>query len=344
MHDFICRMAHISRRKNIRKLWTQRRIAHYMVGATHTLQVISMAPSGSHDVDCLIIGGGPAGLTAAIYLARYRRKAIVIDSRESRAALIPETHNYPGFPDGIAGPELLHALAQQAETYGISIIRDRIATLQKHGDGFVAVRSGTEIRAPRVVLATGLVDNSPSLPGLKQAIDDGLVRYCPICDGFEASDLRICVLGSVDDACSKAIFLRTYSKHVTLLSLDGKAGCETACRDLSDANVSFPAVPVVAIERDRDGVSARLGDGSRKTFDVIYPVLGCQVRSELGTALGARHNEVGCLEVDPHQQTTVKGLYAIGDVVSDLHQIAVGTGHAAIAATHLHNSLPHNFR
>jgi thioredoxin reductase (NADPH) len=303
-----------------------------------------MSPSGSHDIDCLIIGGGPAGLTAAIYLARYRRKAIVIDSRDSRAALIPETHNYPGFPDGIAGPELLHALAEQAETYGISIVDDRVAVLRKEDGGFVAIRSGTEVRAKRVVLATGLVDNSPSLPGLKQAIDDGLVRYCPICDGFEASDLRICVLGSVDDACSKAIFLRTYSKRVTLLTLDGKAGCETACQNLSDADVSFPAVPVVTVERDGDGVSATLGDGSRKTFDVIYPVLGCQVRSELGTALGARHNKVGCLEVDPHQQTTVKGLYAIGDVVSDLHQIAVGTGHAAIAATHLHNSLPHNFR
>ena len=87
-----------------------------------------------------------------------------------------------------------------------------------------------------------------------------------------------------------------------------------------------------------------LADGSRRTFDVIYPVLGCDVRSELGTALGARHNDVGCLEVDAHQQTAVDGLYAIGDVVSDLHQIAVGTGHAAIAATHIHNSLPHNFR
>jgi thioredoxin reductase (NADPH) len=84
-----------------------------------------------------------------------------------------------------------------------------------------------------------------------------------------------------------------------------------------------------------------LGDGDRQTFDVIYPVLGCNVRSELGTSLGARHND-GCLEVDAHQQTTVEGLYAIGDVVSDLHQIAVGTGHAAVAATHVHNSLPRN--
>jgi thioredoxin reductase (NADPH) len=303
-----------------------------------------MSASASHDVDCLIIGGGPAGLTAAIYLARYRRKAVVVDSRESRAALIPQTHNYPGFPDGIAGTELLQALAEQAETYEISIVRARVETLRTQENGFVAIAAGTEIHARRVVLATGLVDNSPSLPGLKTAIDDGLVRYCPICDGFEATDLRICVLGSADDACGKAIFLRTYSKSVTLLTLDGKAGSEQTCRDLSGAAVNFPATPLVAIERQSVGVSAMLGDGSRMTFDAIYPLLGCAVRSELGTALGARHNDVGCLEVDTHQQTTVDGMYAIGDIVSDLHQIAVGTGHAAIAATHIHNSLPHNFR
>ena len=77
---------------------------------------------------------------------------------------------------------------------------------------------------------------------------------------------------------------------------------------------------------------------------MIYPVLGCDVRSELGIELGARHNNLGCLEVDAHQQTTLKGLYAVGDVVSDLHQIAVATGHAAVAATHIHNTLPRNFR
>jgi thioredoxin reductase (NADPH) len=89
---------------------------------------------------------------------------------------------------------------------------------------------------------------------------------------------------------------------------------------------------------------AVMSDGTYETFDVIYPVLGCDVRSELGKKLGVRHNSLGCLEVDAHQQTIVKGLYAVGDVVSDLHQIAVGTGHAAVAATHIHNTLPRNFR
>src|SRR3954452_22733683 len=90
------------------------------------------------DLDALSIGGGPAGLTCAIYLARYRRKVIVIDSRNSRAALIPETHNYPGFANGIAGPRLLEALMSQAKVYGVSIVHDRITALQPSGAGFIA--------------------------------------------------------------------------------------------------------------------------------------------------------------------------------------------------------------
>lgn len=298
----------------------------------------------SEEIDGLVIGGGPAGLTAAVYLARYRRKVVVIDSRESRAALIPETHNYPGFANGISGPKLLNVLTKQAETYGVAIVRDRVGSLREAEAGFVAKGSQAEIRTRCVVLATGLVDHSPSIPGLKQAIDHGSVRYCPICDGFEALDLHIGVLGNISDACSKALFLRTYSKDVTLLPLGNTPVSDEHCRELSQAGVRFSNAYVVELERRNDQIVALMNDGSRETFDVIYPVLGCDVRSELGRKLGARHNSVGCLEVDAHQQTTVRGLYAVGDVVSDLHQIAVGTGHAAVAATHIHNNLPRNFR
>ena len=95
--------------------------------------------------------------------------------------------------------------------------------------------------------------------------------------------------------------------------------------------------------REGQGIPVLFGGGQRETFDVIYPALGCTVRSELGTHLGAQHKASGCFKVDEHQRTTVDGLYAAGDVVSDLYQIAVATGHAAIAATHIHNSLPRNF-
>ncbi|NOJ39298.1 NAD(P)/FAD-dependent oxidoreductase [Bradyrhizobium australiense] len=296
------------------------------------------------DLDALIIGGGPAGLTCAIYLARYRRKVVVVDSRESRAALIPATHNYPGFADGIAGPKLLEALAAQAKTYGVEIIADRVTELQLARSGFEATCSQGSITAERAVLASGLIDRDLGNPDLQQAIAYGLVRYCPICDGFEATDLRIGVLGSANDAGAKALFLRTYSRHVTLLTLDGKSCGEPLSRELSEAGIRFLPTRAVAFRRQDKQMIVSLSDATVEAFDVIYPVLGCEVRSELGRKLGARHNDTGCLEVDAHQRTNVTGLYAVGDAVSDLHQIAVATGHAAVAATHIHNSLPRNFR
>jgi thioredoxin reductase (NADPH) len=295
-------------------------------------------------VDVVVIGGGPAGLTTAIYLARYRRKVVVVDNRESRAALIPETHNYPGFADGIAGRVLLDALARQAETNGVAIVADRVRDLQHSEPGFVAMCLRGGLVAKRAVLATGLMDRNLAIPGLKQAVDHGAIRYCPICDGYEASDRRIGVLGNAEDAAGKALFLRTYSKDVTLLRLDGQTPDERVRRHLANAAVRLPPAHVMAVERRGDQIVWVMSDASFEAFDVVYPVLGCAVRSELGLQLGARHNALGCLEVDADQQTTVKGLYAAGDVVSDLHQIVVGTGHAAIAATHIHNSLPPNYR
>jgi thioredoxin reductase (NADPH) len=293
--------------------------------------------------DCAVIGGGPAGLTAAIYLARYRRRIVVIDGGDSRAALIPKSHNYPGFQDGISGPELLRVLSKQVETYGVPKKAGRVAKIQRSAGGFVATTDKHEIESRFVLLATGIVDSSPDLPGLPDAVSDGLVRYCPVCDGYEATDKRIGVLGGGEDAASKARFLRTYSKDVTLLSLKGQSQThEGTINSLRQVGIKA-AGPVRALERSGSGIRTVIGD-EFQTFDVIYPALGCSVRSELAIELGAEANDVGCLDVNAHQQTTVEGLYAAGDVVSDLHQIAVANGHAAIAATHIHKSLRANFR
>jgi thioredoxin reductase (NADPH) len=228
--------------------------------------------------------------------------------------------------------------------YGVRIIHDDVVALQPDGPEFIATCSQADVRAKRTVLATGLIDKNVPMPDLEQAVERGLVRYCPICDGFEASDLRIGVLGNADDAAAKALFLRTYSRQVTLLQLDGRPCSRQHVRELSEAGVRLPAGSVRALARQKHQIIASMSDGTQEVCDVIYPVLGCDVRSELGKKLGASHNDAGCLEVDAHQQTCVAGLYAIGDVVSDLHQIAVATGHAAVAATHLHNALPRNLR
>jgi hypothetical protein len=128
-----------------------------------------------------------------------------------------------------------------------------------------------------------------------------------------------------------------------LLSLDGRGGKDETAESLREAGVKV-AGPVGTIEHSGDGIRAVLRGVQTLSFDVVYPALGCGVRSDLASALGAKTNNVGCLEVDSRQCTTVPGIYAAGDVVSDLHQIAVAAGHAAVAATHIHKSLPENFK
>ena len=298
----------------------------------------------SEDVfDCVVIGGGPAGLTAAIYLARFRRLVAVFDSGQSRAALIPRTRNYPGFAHGIAGADLLSALREQAQKYGVTLLACEATDLEQGPEFFQVKGDCRQVEALYAIMATGLRDIRPRIDDLEDDEEGSLVRYCPVCDGYEATDRNICVYGRAEDAGGKALFMRSFSRSVTLLSADGECPDKTSS-ELEAAGVSMPRHRVTSLRQEGDKLAAKLEDGSELRFDIMYPVLGCHVRSSLATRLGAKHTDIGCLVVDEHGQTTVPGLYAVGDVVSDLHQIAVATGHAAVAATHIHNRLPRNFR
>lgn len=297
-------------------------------------------------LDCIIVGAGPAGLTAATYLARFRRRIAVLDGGASRASYIPRSHNYPGFPDGITGDELLARLREQAGRYGVEVTRTLVDAVTREGDLFV-VRAGSEAwRARKLLLATGLVDKEPEIRNLREAIARGAIRLCSICDGYDVMDRDIAVLGSGTSALSHALFMRTWSRRVTvLLAVAGEAPDEASCRAASEAGVEIVEDPVAHVELGDDGrAHVRTASGAALAFDSIYPVLGCRNRSELASSLGARCRETGDVEVDPHMRTSVAGLYAAGDVVAALNQVSVAVGHAAIAATHIHNSLPPNLR
>jgi thioredoxin reductase (NADPH) len=304
-----------------------------------------MAHPDTRDVwDCLIIGGGPAGLTAATYLARYRRRVLVVDSGRSRAAKIPETHNHPGFK-GISGEALLAVLASQARRYGASIEHGEITSLQAGKELFEAAGSGRYV-ARRLLMASGLTDHAPSFPGLQMAVANAQVRYCPICDGYEAMDQRIAILGDGEAALHKAQFLRTYTRHVSIIPMSSsmQRASTSNSQSASGDHIAILPGPPTSIDRARDGVVVELSDGERIKFDALYPAMGCHVHSDLAKHLGAAVGNQGCLLVDGEQATTIAGIFAAGDVVSDLHQIAVAEGHAAIAATAIHKSLPRNAR
>ena len=297
--------------------------------------------------DAIVIGAGPAGLTAAIYMARFRRRFLVLENDQSRAAWIPKSHNLPGFPDGVGGEALLARLRAQAERYGAVIQRAQVEGLQS-GDGlFLAtLATGETIKARTVLLATGVLDNESRLDAFRDGVRRGLVRICPICDGYEATDADIAVVGDSDKVVREALFLRTYSSRLTAIYLGepGRLG-EAERRRLGEAGIRLVETPIeeVQIEGDRI-VALDFGRGEVRRFDLIYSALGTTPRAALARRLGAGADPAGCLQVGPHQETSVPGLYAAGDLVRGLDQIAVAEAEAAIAAADIHNRLAANPR
>ncbi|MDP3762287.1 MAG: NAD(P)/FAD-dependent oxidoreductase [Ramlibacter sp.] len=293
-------------------------------------------------LDCLVIGGGAAGLMAAVYLGRYRRNVLVIDDGGSRLAMIPTTRNVLGFPDGIAGPQLLENMRLHAARFGVPMEAGRVESLYRRDDaGFEATAGARRLSARFVLLATGARDVEPDIAGLAPSLKSGQVRYCPVCDGFETQGRRVAVLGPQAHGLREAAFVAGFGNEVTWLSMGSLR--KVAVPELADLRAS--GVRVVD-GRPRDiqcrpghGVAVEMGEGQVLAFDVLYPALGLTHASQLATTLGARAQDDGQLEVDDHFETTVPGLYAAGDVAVGLNQINVAAGQAAIAATAIHNRL-----
>ncbi|MBL0726368.1 NAD(P)/FAD-dependent oxidoreductase [Piscinibacter sp. HJYY11] len=291
--------------------------------------------------DAAVIGGGPAGLTTATYLARFRRRVLLVDSGSSRAATIPLSRNYPGFPGGISGAQLLGAMREQAERYPIQTLDARVDTLERTDDSFILQGEAlpAPIHARRVILATGVNDVWPDLPEAVTALREGVLRFCPVCDGFEAAGRPVAVLTRSVAGVREAIYLRHFSDDVTLFLSDREAVLPASeLRQLRQAGITVAEAHPQAFALCEGGVQVRFGDGLRE-YAALYSAFGVQVRSRLATGLGAACDALGYLVVDDHQQTSVPGLYAAGDVASGLNQISVAVGGAAIASSAIHLSL-----
>jgi thioredoxin reductase (NADPH) len=292
--------------------------------------------------DCIIVGAGPAGLTAAIYLARFHLSIRLFDCGSSRAALIPMTRNHAGYPEGIGGKDLLARMLAQAELYGATRERLEVTRIEPLADGFAVHADGRAFPARSVLLATGVVNHRPEGLGEPlhgEALSRGLLRYCPVCDGYEVTDRRVGVIGTGDHGMREALFLRGYTRDVTLIAPGAAHDLDAACAaELDAAGVARVDGPCggYAIEDGRMAVDTARG---RLAFDSIYPALGSRIRSDLAVAAGARASGDGCLEVDEHQRTSIPGLFAAGDVVKGLDQISHAMGEAGVAATTIRNML-----
>ena len=294
------------------------------------------------ELDCVIVGGGPAGMTAAIYLARFRRRFVVIDAAKSRCSWIPLSHNHAGFPEGIGGVELLMRMQQQAERYGAEIRHGAVERLERLDDGgFRARYEDGEVLAKTVILATGVIDAEPELPNLYHAVQQGLVRHCPICDGFEVIGQTVGVIGHGKQGLTEALFIRTFTPDLTLLTLGQPMDLDEKERGLlAEAGIAVveEAIAEVAVEAKR--ITKLVTQSGREfAFQTLYSALGTAPRNELVRPFHGCLDETGRVTIRDRQETSIDGLYAAGDIVAGLNQISVAMGHAAVAATTIHNRL-----
>lgn len=250
-------------------------------------------------LDCLVIGGGPAGLTAGIYLGRFLHSAVIVDGGWSRAEWITHSRNLSGCPEPINGHALLERMRGQVSSFGVLLKSAHIEALQRGNEG------------------------------------------CPICDGYEGRGEAIAVLGDGEHAASEVLFMRTYTDRLSLLltgPLEALSANTRGALDAAGIKVAHVGAGTVHIEAT-DVTSLCGADGVTHRFDALYTAFGTAPQSGLAVSLGARMDDNRRLAVNEHQETSVHGLFAAGDVVRGLNQISVAYGEAAIAATAVHNSL-----
>lgn len=287
-------------------------------------------------VETVVVGGGPAGLTGAIYLARLRRRVVVVDGGRSRAAGIPRSHNVPGYPDGVMGAELVAAMRAQAERYGVEFVTADVTALRVLEPGFALEWSNGGLAAPTVLVATGASDVPPAMPYLAEALRDGALRYCPVCDGFEVIGQRVGIVADGAGGVGKALFLRRFTDRLTVFPAAPDVSFSERHRDkLAAAGIAL-AEPIISIRLWNEAVTVRHGERETEC-DSLYCALGIRVHSELIPQ--ADRDEDGYVLTDRHQHTSIDGLYAAGDVAHGLNQIAVAMGTAASAAWAIHRRL-----
>jgi thioredoxin reductase (NADPH) len=234
-------------------------------------------------------------------------------------------------------------MKEQAQRYGAKIVDGYVSRLHcdKEAGLFEAEWGSGPVKARSVLLATGVTNRRPPMDETlhDDALSRGLIRYCPICDGYEVTDKKVGVIGSGRHGVAEAVFLRGYTPDVTLIAPDKALNVSAVDRlALEQAGIETVDGPAQAVAIAEDSITVDTAEG-HFTFDSVYPALGSDVHCQLADMVGARLNDDGCVGVDVHMRTSVEGVYAAGDVVIGLDQISNAMGQGGVAATTIRNDL-----
>ena len=299
--------------------------------------------------DCIVVGAGPAGLSAALFLARYRRRVLTFHHRNPRNIYSHGVHGFLGH-DGILPAELLKRGHEEVTKYGGLIIEGCVTRAERLGEEHFRVTSGDErtveqvFDARRLVLATGLRDLTPDCPGFPEFYGS-TVHHCPDCDGFENTNKRVAVLGHGKQIVGFTLNMLTWTDKLTVIT-NGDPGdiTDEHLARLAQCNIPVTNQRIVKLEGDQEAKQlerVRFEDGETLECDALFFNLGTEPASELHTMLKCKLDEEceGLVWVDAHQQTSVPGVYAVGDLSPHSQLAVVAAAEGAMAAIHIHKSL-----
>jgi thioredoxin reductase len=290
--------------------------------------------------DCIIIGGGPAGLTCAIFLARYGRPVLVIDSGKPRNYASRAIHGFLG-QHNIPPGELLARGRSEAEAAGAEICHCEAKQVQRVGDIFEVTSSAGVMRARRVVLAYGVRDTLPDIPDI-DSYYGGSVFHCADCDGYEVRDKRVGVIGWGKKAVGLALKLLQWTNQLTIFT-DGhrREWTNEHFSKLLAHGIAVKAEKVISLLGDNAMVSAAvLSSGEQVAVDALFFTIGVERSCVLAEELGCEvDDERPNIIVDDHKQTTVEGIYAVGDLVPGSQLAITSAADGAIAAIAINKSL-----
>jgi thioredoxin reductase len=290
--------------------------------------------------DCIIIGGGPAGLNAAVVLGRCRRKVMLFDTAEQRNRLSQGMHNYLT-RDDILPPGFIQLSQQEIHKYGVKLIHKKIISARKNSAGIFEAKDeeGTVYHSKKLLVATGVRDNLPSIEGIKDFYGRSIF-HCPYCDGWEVRDKKIGVYAKTKDGAELALALKGWSENITLYT-DGGNKIKPLEKQLLDAN-NIPVVKErISKLKGENGILENivLKNGDQLECDALFFVNGFTQQCDLAEAFGCEVNRKGVVVTNISQQTNITGLYVAGDASRDMHFVVVAAAEGAKAGVNINKEL-----
>ncbi len=298
-------------------------------------------------VDTIVIGGGAAGLSAAVYLARFLRTTLVIDGGGGRMAGPQLNENYLGFPKGIRAAELLRRGRQQAERFGTKFVHGRVMSVAGDGEQFVLTGEGAEWRARTIVLASGVTDIWPAIDHVQRYVGRSLF-WCITCDGFRTCGKRTVLLGADEESVTTALQFLVYTDDLVFIATGPGGATEIPPEKLQLLRDKGIDVVEGVLERV-EGVGGQIkrvhAGGKAYKTELLFSLLGQVPNSTLAAQCGVCVDEGGYISVDSDQRTNVPRFFAAGDVTGPYaHQVSSAVHGGAMAAQAANQALYHDFQ